>query len=79
MYAQLDAEVFSHLLMDSILYFKKDDNAVYKEDIYFNTKSGQRRVCKTTAGWKLLVLWKNGTEKWIPLSVVKNSKTFEVE
>ena len=53
MYAQVDAEGFYQSLMDSILYFKKDDNAVYKEDIYFNTKSGQRRVCKTTAGWYL--------------------------
>ena len=79
MYAHIDAEVIFHSLLDYILDFKKDGNTVDKEDIYVTTKSGKRRVCKTTAGWKLLVLWKNVTEKWIPLSFVKNSKTFEVE
>ena len=76
---QVDAEGFPHSLLDSILDFKKDDNAVDKENMYFTTKRGQCRARNTTSGWKVLVLWKNGTEKWIPLSVVKNSKTFEVE
>ena len=78
MYDQVDAEGFYHSLLDSILDFKKDVNAVDNEDMYVNTKSGQHCVRKTTAGWKLLVLWKNGTEQWISLSVMKNSNTFEV-
>ena len=78
MYAQVDAEGFSHSLLDSILDFKKDVNAVDKEDMYVTNKSGQYRVFNTTAGWKLLFLWNNGTEKCIPLSVMKNSKPVEV-
>ena len=78
MYAQVDAEEFSHSLLDSILEFKKDGNAVYKEYMYVTTNSGQRRLRKTTSGWKLLFLWKNGTEQWTPLSVMKNSNPVEV-
>ena len=51
MYAHIDAEVIFHSLLDYILDFKKDGNTVDKEDIYVTTKSGKRRVCKTTAGW----------------------------
>ena len=78
MYAQLDAEGFSYSLLDSILEIKKDGNVVDKEYMYVTTKSGQRRVRKTNSGWKLLVLWKNGTEQWTPLSVMKNYNPVEV-
>ena len=78
MYAQVDAEVFPHSFLYSIFDFKKDDNAVYKEDMYVTTNSVQRRAHKTTAGSKLLVLQKNGTEKCIPLSAMKNYKPVEV-
>ena len=74
MYAQVDAEAFSHSLLYLVLYFKNYDNAVDKEDMYVTTKSGQRRARKTASGWKLLVLWKKVTEKWIPLSIMNNSK-----
>ena len=46
--------------------------------MYVTTKSGQLYARNTTAGWKLLVLWNNGTEQWILLSVMKNSKPVDV-
>ena len=61
MYAPVDAKWFSHSLMDSILDFKKDGDAVDKEYMYVTTNSGQRRSCKTTVDWELIILWKNGT------------------
>jgi len=33
---------------------------------------------KTTAGWKLLVRWKNGSEEWIPLRLLKKSYPVDV-
>ena len=75
---QVDAEGFPHSLLDSILDFKKDDNAVDKENMYFTTKRGQCRARNTTSGWKLLVLRKNSTEQWTPLSVMKNYKPLDV-
>ena len=78
MYAQVDAEGFYHSLLDSILDFKKDGNVFDKEDIYVTTNSGHRHVHNTTDSWKLVVLWENGTEQLIPLSIMKNSKPVEV-
>jgi hypothetical protein len=37
------------------------------------TRSGQRRLRKTTHGWKLLVAWKDGTESWVRLATLKDS------
>ena len=49
MCAQVDAESFHHSLLDAILDYKRDDKAVDKADMYITTKSGQRRLRKTTS------------------------------
>ena len=66
MYAQVDKEGFTYNLLDSILDFSVDSKLIEKNQ-YITTKSGQRKPIKTTKGWKLKVLWKDGTEEWIPL------------
>ena len=33
---------------------------------------------QTTAGWNLLVQWKNGTQEWVPLKILKKSNPIEV-
>ena len=33
---------------------------------------------KSTVGWNLLIAWKNGSEKCIPLSIMKESNPIEV-
>ena len=47
--------------------------------LYINTKSGQKRVRQTTSGWNLLVQWKNGTQEWVPLKILKNLDPIEVD
>ena len=79
MYAQVDADGFSHAILSDILAFDKDEAvAVQMKDKYVYTKSGQKRLRTSTRGWKLLVSWKNGTEEWIPLSTMKTSNPIEV-
>lgn len=39
--------------------------------MYVVTKRGQQCLRKTTLGWNLLVLWKNGEEKWVPFKMMK--------
>ena len=77
MYAQVDDEGHQHQLLDSIIDFKKDDNAVEKSDMYIHTRSGQRRLRQNTAGWFLLILWKNGEEEWMPLKLLKETLPIE--
>ncbi len=78
MYAQVDADGHTHTMLDSILDYSKDGNAVEMDDMYVTTKSGNRRMRQTTNGWKLLVQWKDGSEQWIPLKLMKEYNPVEV-
>ena len=63
MISQVDDERFSSLLMDGIIDYKKDPSvAMSIEDKYLVTRRGQKRIRKTTQGWKLLVTWRDKTE-----------------
>ena len=64
--------------MEVILDYRKDEYVVDNEDMYITNKSGQCRIQQTTLGWKLLVQWNNGTEKWIPLKDLKESNPVEL-
>ena len=78
MYAQVDSEVHQYNLLDSIINYSTDGHAVQKGNEYIVTPRGQQRLRKTTVGWKLLVLWKDGTEQWVPLADMKASHPVEV-
>ena len=78
MFAQVDPQGRSHAILDCILDFKKDKTALHKDDMYITTKSGQRRMRQSTLGWKFLTLWKDGSESWIPLKLLKESNPIEV-
>ena len=77
-YAQVDTDGHSYNILDGIVDYKKESNAIDKVDKFVMTKSGQRQLRKSTKGWKLLVAWKDGSEQWIPLSVMKESNPIEV-
>jgi hypothetical protein len=78
MYSQVDHEGHSQSLLKSIIDYKKDGHAVTKSNMYIHTKSGQRRLRKTTIGWKLLVQFRDGSEQWIPLKVLKETNPVDV-
>ena len=62
-------------LLDSILDYKVSEEAETNRFVY--TKTGRRRLRKTTKGWSLKIRWKNGDETWVPLSVMKESHSVE--
>ena len=76
MYAQVDKEGFTYNLLDSIIDWDVDSSLIENKQ-YTYSKSGQRKPIKTTKGWKLKVLWKDGTEEWIPLKDMKESNPVE--
>ena len=78
MFSQVDEQGRSHVLLDSILDYSMGDDAVPMSEKYVMTKSGQRRYRMTTKGWQLLVLWKDGTEQWVPLKLLKEANPIEV-
>ena len=78
MYSQVDAEGYRYQLLDTIVDHKQGGNAIHPNNLYINTKSGQKRMRQTTSGWNLLVKWKNGTQEWVTLKILKNSNPIEV-
>ena len=52
--------------------------AVLLKDKYVLTKSGQRHMRHTTEGWKFLVHFKDGDEKWVPLKLLKETNPIEI-
>lgn len=78
LFDQVDADGYSHSMLDSIVDVRKTTDAVYKDDMYITTKSGQRRLRQTTAGWEFLVRWKDGQEQWVHLAILKESNPVDV-
>ena len=76
--SQVDNEGHSHNVIEAIIDFETDGHAVKKGDEYIVTSRGRKRVRHTTSGWKLLVLWKNGQEEWVPLKRMKEIYPLEV-
>ena len=77
MYAQVDDEGYITRMYETIIDWSKDQEAVTTDNCHTTTKSGNRRYRNTTVGWKLLVLWKDGSEQWIPLKDMKESHPIE--
>jgi hypothetical protein len=77
-YAQSDIDGHTYNILDGIVDYERDPSAVAKSDKYITAKSGQRHLRKSTKGWKLLIAWKDGSEQWIPLSVMKELNPIEV-
>ena len=79
MLSQVDSDGYSLMLMEDIVDYRKEESvAISMEDKYITTKNGQQRLMKTTARWDLLVQWKDNTESWTKLSVMKKSHPVEM-
>ena len=78
MLTQVDSDGYSLSLMDSIINHQRDPSqAIPMEDKYITTKSGQKRLRKTTKGWKLLIKWKDKSKAWINLADMKEAHPVE--
>ena len=78
MLTQVDSDGFSLSLMEGLIDYEHDDSvAIPKTNKYITTSRGQRRLRKTTAGWKLLVKWRDQSESWVKLSELKVSHPIE--
>ena len=78
MLTQVDVNGYSLTLMEGIVDYLKDESmAVSREDKHITIKSGQQQLRCTTAGWKLLVHWKDGMESWAMLADMKQSHPVE--
>jgi hypothetical protein len=72
MFSQVNPKGYNTTLLKEIIDYRRDDSAVALENKYLKTRSGQRRLRKTTQGWEVLVAWKDGTESWVRLATLKD-------
>ena len=47
-------------------------------DAFTISKNGNKVQKQTTKGWEFEVLWKDGTESWVPLRELKESHPVQV-
>eukprot|EP00957_Ditylum_brightwellii_P137424 10477642-Ditylum_brightwellii.AAC.1 len=79
MLTQADCEGFTTTTIKGIIDHARDKTtAVHINDKNVKTYSNQRRPRKSTAGWKLQVLWKDKSELWVYLKDIKESHPIEV-
>jgi hypothetical protein len=76
-YSQVDAEGNQFLLLAEIVDHRKDASAIEKENMWVQ-QGNNRQMRRTTQGWKLKVLWKNGTTSWEWLRNLKESTPVQV-
>jgi hypothetical protein len=77
-YSQVDNDGRRSFIFDSIIDYSRDAKyAVKKADKYIIV-NGRKSCRRTTAGWKLLVLMKDGSEQWVPLKDLKESNPVNV-
>eukprot|EP00957_Ditylum_brightwellii_P006984 529154-Ditylum_brightwellii.AAC.1 len=63
MLTRVNFEGFTTTMIEEIINYDRDETtAAHMKDKYVKTYSNQRRLRKSTAVWKMWVLWKDRTE-----------------
>ena len=78
MLATVDEEGHRHLILDHIIDFRKNGDALSQEEAFILTSNGTKRRKETTKGWEILIQWKDGSTTWNKLKDVKDSYPVEL-
>ena len=57
--------------LEQIVLHERMVNALSCKDYYITTKRGVRNLCQSTIGWKFLCEFKDGSNIWVSLKVLK--------
>ena len=68
---QVDEEGHRQLLLDEIIDYRRNNDAVHKSDSFIETNTGNRQRKMTKKGWEICVLWKYGSTNWMALKDIK--------
>ena len=75
MFAQVDNQGNQYQILEEIMDHKTDGHAMYS---YIKEQNNGGKLQRTTKGWELLVLWKDGSTSWTKLKDLKASNPIEV-
>lgn len=70
---QVDIENCNYLMLDEILDHRQMDTALTKENRFVVSKNDVKKWKKSTQGWELQILWKDGSTSWVHLKDMKDS------
>ena len=77
-FSQVDEYGRTLQLIDEITDHQKDASAVSADNAEYSTRTGKHKRWRTTKGWYLNCLWKDGSLDWIPLKDLKESHPIQV-
>ena len=77
MCGQCDVHGNQFILLDQIVDHRRKESAVSEADKYVYV-NGRKQLRKTTIGWDLCILWKDGSTSWQRLADVKESNPVEL-
>ena len=71
--SRIDYEGHHYQVLTELTYPNRGYSAITKVDGLINLISGNIHCKRKTLGWKLLVVWKNGSVFWVTLNYVEGS------
>ena len=78
MFTQVYSEGHHYQLLQEITDHRKDRSSIPISDGTICSRNGNMVLKKKTRGWDLLVDWKDGSYRWIPLKDLKASNPVEL-
>jgi len=78
LYSQLDSEGHRFVLLEDIIDYDKNEDAVPYENRFIISNNGNIHKRRTTKGWSLCVMWKDGSTSWESLKDLKESFPIQV-
>ena len=76
--SKVDTNGYHSQYLDKILLHEKMGNAFNSKGAYVTTKRGLRKLHQTAIGWKFLCEFKDSSNTWVSLKVLKESHPIEV-
>lgn len=77
-FAQVDDEGRTHMVLEEIVDHVKDGSAVPISDGMIRSANGTMKPKKTTRGWKLVCLFRGGCQELVDLKTLKESNPIEL-
>ena len=78
LFAQVDDNGNRHVLFSEIIDHRTNGKELKQQDAFVVTSTGTKRRRESTAGWEILVMWKDGSTTWVALKDMKAAYPVQV-
>lgn len=78
LYSQVDEDGHHHMLLQELIDHHKNTDSLKVTDMWDMSNNGNRVPKRTTKGWDICILWRDGSTSWEPLCNLKESNPVEL-